>query len=66
MKCDECGKPFTQSEYDNRHTHHEPDCPNENEWDDGIHHVDCECDINYHEGCCPVCAAEEEAQDGDV
>lgn len=53
--CDECEREFTKNEWDHRHTHHEDSCPNENEWDDGIHHVDCDCDVNYHDRCCPIC-----------
>jgi hypothetical protein len=44
-KCDHCGKNFTESEWDNRDTGHEPGCAGEG----------CDCDLVYHAACCPDC-----------
>ena len=50
--CDGCGEPFTAAEWEDRHTPHEPDCPNRDTCDTGIYVVDsCECDRNYHSRC---------------
>ena len=51
--CDACGKPFTEKEWDVRHTRHEEGCPYEDEAADGWNW--CDCDINYHTECCPDC-----------
>ena len=52
--CEACGEGFTLSEWDNRETPHEPDCPNYGQEpdEDGLqHHVDCTCDRNFHSRC---------------
>ena len=75
--CDWCGLPFTDEEWDNRHTPHEPGCPNGGDHDEEDFDmeefadlesvlstlVDCDCDLNYHVNCCPVCNALEESED---
>lgn len=50
-RCEWCDGTFTQEEYDERVSPHEDDCPNVNEWDDGVHHIDCDCDRNFHVTC---------------
>jgi hypothetical protein len=52
--CDGCGLGFTPSEYDDRITPHNLDCPNFNyeEDDDGCSEfVTCTCDRNFHFDC---------------
>jgi hypothetical protein len=54
--CYVCSKPITGADYDNRHWWHEPDCPNYRlnlGLDDAGEWVECECDIETHEGCVP-------------
>ena len=69
--CDACGLPFRDEEWDNRHTHHEAGCPfNDDDDEDDFdmeEYSDLEsafdalmardCDLNYHDSCCPVCNA---------
>ena len=52
-KCDACGKPFTQSQWDVRHQGHVEGCP-QNDFDP------CDCDLVYHAACCPICKQERE------
>ena len=51
-RCDGCGKLMTQSEYNVRHTGHEPGCT---AVEDGTW---CDCDLKYHADCCPLCHPE--------
>ena len=67
--CDACGLPFSDEEWDNRHTPHEPGCPFSEECGDPDMEeysdlesafddlMACDCDLNYHESCCPACNA---------
>lgn len=57
--CDGCGLPFSEDEWDERHTEHEPECPARADSE-----VWCECDLNYHPGCCPDCNPEVEFTKG--
>lgn len=43
--CDVCGGHFDDQDWDDRHTDHEPGCPQNG----------CDCDVNYHDTCCPLC-----------
>lgn len=50
--CDVCGKPFSQKEWEDRHTGHELGCSYTTlGW--------CCCDRVYHAGCCTDCQAKE-------
>ena len=50
--CDGCGLPIVGFDLDDRHWHHGEGCPRVDDDDtEGL----CECDIEYHAGCCPVC-----------
>jgi hypothetical protein len=58
-------------EWEDRCSHHEPGCPFNDDDDDGDPDMEeysdldraldpilgCDCDLNYHESCCPVCNA---------
>lgn len=54
--CDVCGDGFTLAEWNDRHDGHEPDCPVRlcEGYDSG-----CDCDLVYHDRCCPDCAGED-------
>lgn len=54
--CAACGEPITGDDLYDRHWGHEDGCPNKTEPDS----VDCNCDLEYHEGCCPDCKSETE------
>lgn len=49
--CGKCHKPFTEKQWDDRHTMHEEGCAKERG-----ETCSCECDINLHAACCPLCA----------
>lgn len=50
--CDACGEGFTPAEWEKRHDGHEDGCPRQDDPDgDAV----CECDLVYHERCCPDC-----------
>jgi hypothetical protein len=50
--CDACGKPFNETEWQQRHTGHEPGCSyTALGW--------CHCDRVYHAECCTDCQAKE-------
>ena len=59
--CAACHKPILGSDYDRRHWHHEPWCTNQWTDDDPDGQSDeetfedCDCDLEYHARCCPVC-----------
>lgn len=42
-ECDECGRGFTASEWENRHQPHATFCEQR---------CHCSCDLNVHEDCC--------------
>lgn len=48
--CFVCQKPILGKDYDDRHWCHEPGCTRERYEEHG-----CECDLECHSGCCPVC-----------
>jgi len=48
--CDRCGKPIDPDE--ELCWGHEPDCLNYGQ--NGIT-MSCDCDVNYHTECCPIC-----------
>jgi hypothetical protein len=54
-RCDVCGKPIT--DWENRHSYHETDCPatNTKGKETFIGEVWCECDLKAHPECCPEC-----------
>ena len=54
--CDVCGDGFTPEEWNDRHDGHEPDCPVRlcEGYDGG-----CDCDLVYHDRCCPDCVGED-------
>lgn len=56
--CAACGQPIEEGEeMENRHWGHEPNCPRHSDPDaEGC----CNCDLEYHEECCPDCLADEE------
>lgn len=47
--CEICGKPFTEQEWEDRHSLHEEGCDNKDM--SGF----CDCDLVAHEDCCPCC-----------
>ena len=70
--CAVCGLPIEGDDLDKRHWGHERSCPNhpshQVEDEDGelcaiengqlVDMVDCDCDLEYHAGCCPDCKEE--------
>lgn len=49
--CDACNEPITGDDLHDRHEGHRDGCSNRDKPDS----TDCDCDIAYHERCCPEC-----------
>jgi len=53
VKCIVCKKSFTDEQWENRHTLHADDCPNNPKNNAPL--VECDCDFNAHASHCPEC-----------
>jgi hypothetical protein len=61
--CAICDLPFTEKEWEDRHSPHDDGCPNclEN-YDGSTYHCDCSCS-DVHAECCPECQDDADADE---